>query len=1104
MLQLIFGKTGTGKTTMLLDRAMTSARMGQQVLLLVPEQFSFETEKAVFTVLSGSDALRVNVLSFSRLAENIFRACGGLSRKRLTDTARLLLMKIALRELGDSLTVYRRQSGRTSFVSTMLETVEELKSSGTSPEGLALAAQEMEDRQLAAKLRDISAVYAAYQAIVDRDYDDPLDDIARAASLAEDYRYFRGMTVFIDGFDFFSPPERRLIELMEEQAWQVTVALCADGLAVSGETDLFFSQKRTARRLLSHVREHGGEAKAPEQLTENRRTSVPVLQWVEELLSGEETEPVADTAGLRCVQCRDRYGEARFTAAEICRLIREEGLRYRDMAVICRSMSDYEAPLVSAFSEYGIPVFYDRKEAVLAKPVPALLTAALEAVRGYKTESILRIARSPAIGLEAGQAARLENYCYVWSVEGPAWEREFHNDPAGLTGADRESYRQELEWTEQTRQRVMGPLLALKKRLTGCDGKGFALALYQYLEDVDAIRNLQEYFQRQYPGDLTQMGENDALWGMLVDILDLFTDSLEGVRYPLAVFSELFQMALGSLELGQIPNMMDQVIAGSADRIRLRSPQVVFVLGVNEGVFPAPYKPYGVFTDQERSTLIAGGIELSSPGGEWSLLERFYLYSACCASRKALYITWAASDLQGGTAEPSLVISRLRELAPQAFCGAEELPEAFFVADLSTARSQYARVCGTGSREEASLRCLLERAGAEDFVRNMDETRTDSPAEGIVPDTAGELLHGQIRLSPTRIEDFYRCPYSFLCNSLLRLRPRRRVAYTPLESGSAIHYVLEQLLGEVGSDGIGKLDDRELRKKVETLLEQYIRAMVPDASQLASRFRYQFRRLVLVLFTIIRHIGREFDQSLFTAAGMEVPVGPEGEVHPQPLTAEDGTPVILSGKIDRVDLFRQGDTRYARVIDYKSGGKDFRLEDVVYGLNMQMLVYLFSLCDDPNSAFGPVRPAGILYMPGKLSAVETPPGAGEDAAREAVENTLRMKGILLDDEAVLQAMERELEGKYIPAKRKRGSHELTASSRVKTAEEFQAIRQMVYDNIREMATYLTRGEVEPMPVRSSSLNPCDVCDYGILCNNQNTSRCREISGAGDGEEENHG
>ena len=202
------------------------------------------------------------------------------------------------------------------------------------------------------------------------------------------------------------------------------------------------------------------------------------------------------------------------------------------------------------------------------------------------------------------------------------------------------------------------------------------------------------------------------------------------------------------------------------------------------------------------------------------------------------------------------------------------------------------------------------------------------------------------------------------------------------------------------------MTDEELEREIRRLLEEYIRAMVPDLTQLTGRFRYQLERLTAVLLLVVRHVGEDFDQSLFQAAGMEVPVGPDGMVHPAPLTAEDGTPVVIRGKIDRVDLFAKGEDRYARVVDYKSGGKDFRLEEVFHGLNMQMLIYLFALCDDPRSPFGPVKPAGILYMPGKVSPAELPSSADASQVRSQVDGSLRMKGMVLDDPDVLEAMER--------------------------------------------------------------------------------------------------
>ena len=266
MFRLILGLTGTGKTTEIFLRAMDCARQRRRTILLVPEQFSFQAERTVYTTLTGEEALSISVLSFSRLAENIFRAWGGLAKKRLTDTAKLVLMKLAVEEMKDTLQVYQRQRGRTSFLQTMLQTVEELKQSGTYPEELSAIAQELLDPQLAKKLGDIASIYGAYQAMIHRSYSDPLDDIAQSAKLAEEHRYFEGASVFIDGFSFFSPPQRQMVCAMLEQGEEVCLSFTTDGLSAGEGIDIFTDQKSTAQRLIAYAREHFVPVAAPMHL----------------------------------------------------------------------------------------------------------------------------------------------------------------------------------------------------------------------------------------------------------------------------------------------------------------------------------------------------------------------------------------------------------------------------------------------------------------------------------------------------------------------------------------------------------------------------------------------------------------------------------------------------------------------------------------------------------------------------------------------------------------------------------------------------------------------------------------------------------------------
>lgn len=1089
MFRLVLGRSGAGKSEKLLHGAAQSARDGKQVLLLVPEQFSFATERKMLALVHGRQLLNVSVLSFSRLCENIFRSMGGIAGKRLTDVARLVLMKLAVQETADRLVLYTRQSSRTDFLNTMLQTIDELKSSGAYPQRLESMLSQLDEGQLGAKLADITAIYQVYQGIVERNYQDPLDDIAKAVELTRGGNFFRDRHIYIDGFSFFSPPERELIEIMLEQAESVTLALCADSLSRGGALDIFHDQKQLAYRFITGCARLDIPCKKPLVLTENLRTASPALRSVEEFIATGRCTPPEKSDEVTIARCDNKYDEIRYVAAEITRLVREKGYRYRDTAVVCRRLEDYETALETIFPAYGIPLFFDRKENVISRPIAAMVTAALDAVKGeWKTEAILRIARCPASGITMEESARLENYLYIWSIDGKVWDKPFTGAPGGLSGALTDSDRTELEALEALRLRLITPLSRLKKQLRRCTGSGFALGLYNYLCDMDAGNNLKLYFGEDADG---QMQESDRLYGAILDILDIFADTMEDVGLPAATFIEMFQLALDSVELGQIPNTNDQTIAGSADRVRLDSPRAVFVVGVNEGVFPGKHQPYGVFSDTERELLVEHGIELSASPLQRSLLERFFLYSAVCAPRERLWISYSGNTLSGEQQEPSALVGQLLSILPQSATLAQRLPDSAYIVDIFTAREQYLRLAAAG-RDAASLRQAILEEGDGGFLELADSLAADAPAAGITPETAAKLINGRLKLSPTAIERFYRCPYTYLCDNMLRLRKRKRVEYTPLESGTAIHYVLEHLLQDLGGKGIAELSDQELEQRISNCLQEFIESVAQDTSPLSSRFRYQFGRLVSVLMLVVRHIGDDFSQSLFTAAGFEVSVGSDQEVQPLSLTARDGTPITVNGKIDRVDIYENGSDRFARVVDYKSGGKDFSLGEVFYGLNMQMLLYLFALCQDRDSRFGELQPAGILYMSGKVSPAELPPGADRDTLRKVIDSTLKMKGLLLEDEMVLRAMERELAGRYIPAKlTKNGS--LDARSSIKTAAEFQHIKSAVTMRVADMGETVTCGSMSPIPARGNGTNPCDYCDYGILCRNKNTDLFRDIT-----------
>ncbi len=1086
MLHLILGQSGTGKTEEIIKQVTQTVKSGREALLLVPEHVSFEMERRLYGALLPEEAMRLRLLSFPRLSENIFRECGGLTHRALDDMSRIVIMRTAVSEVRDSLKVYKRQASHESFLSEMLDTIGEWKRAGMTPDSMQELAARRPDDALNRKIEDIALIFGTYQTILERSFHDPLDDLTRAAEMAERVRWFEGREIWLDGFDYFSIAEREMINVMLGQSTRMTVAMTADGL--SGESDLFVFQKKYLRRLILLARERDIKVETPLLLTEKCRFKSPELGLLQDAFLGEETGPLPKTGNIRLFRAGNAYEEMHAAAALIMKLVREEGYRFSDIAVLCRDLDRYRSAY-HVLDQYGVAYYLSEKDRLIFHALPSFLIGALEAVsQDLPSELLLKLARSPASGLSEQEAGELENYCYIWSIQGRDWLSPFTNNPEGMSDLPEESYRAAAMAVDASRKKIVEPLLSLRRAAGRCTGAEFAKLLYRYLTETDALQNLSE--------GLDEAGRErlDREWNCIVDVLDLLTDFFGNPQQDGKELAGVFRLALSQIDLGDVPNTIDHVTFAEADRVRLSSPRAVFVLGVNEGLFPAPGTVTGLFTGRERETLNEAGVELPMAGTDNALREQFILYSALSAPAERLFISYTTGTLKGeGNMELSVLVSELAGRLNLEAEGVETLSPTDFVVNLETAKLETAARWGKNDAVSASLQSLLWEAGEGDYLAALDAISKDLPAGSITPRHAKALLGDEIRLSPTSIERFYQCPYFYLCDHLLRLRPRQRVELSPFESGSAIHYVLEQMLNHHRSDELAAMTPAEQGEEIEQYLKEYISRMVPDEDAVSARFHYQFARLRLMLGIILRHLSEELAQSEFITAATEVSVGEGKTVLPPLLETENETPIRLVGSIDRVDLFKTGEENYIRVVDYKSGEKNFKLEEVFDGINMQMLIYLYAVCDDRSRHFGTVLPAGILYAPTKLQAVDAAPDADEETIRNEVNSALKRKGLLLDDPTVLRAMERDLAGVYIPAEMGK-KEELSKRSQVYTREQFAELKKLVYQNITEMGEMLERGEVSPMPAESGGKRPCAYCEFASLCNHRGENGAVRIVG----------
>ncbi len=1092
MLQLILGRSGYGKTHAVQEEIVRRAQAGEEnLILLVPEQFSFESERTLLRRLGVQKAQRVQVLSFTRLAETVARECGGLSGKVMDNVTRTLLMSRALEQVADRLVLYRRHAMRADYVQAVLDMMAECKQYAVTPRRLDEASAALPAGTLRQKVQELSCIMEAYEALVADSYLDPADALTRLAQQLPQSSFGQGAVLFVDGFQGFTEQEMRVMALLMRRAARTVIALGTDTLDARDEYALFAPVTRTANRFVQVAREHGVEVASPQYMTENHRAADEALARLEQVCFAAQREVYEEECpSVTLSAAADRYAECRVLTHELRRLMREEGLRCRDVAVVARNLSDYQGILDVAMEKADIPYYMDQRETVATEPLAVLMHGALRcATEGFTAEHMLQVMKTGLLGFSAASIARVEQYLFVWNLSGRTLREEWTANPDGLESPTEKSAKA-LRYLNLLRRRALSPLLKLADTLhQTVTGQVFARAMYQYLAEAQVARVLRLQAKRlRRAGAHAAADRMEHTWDLMMEILDHFATALGTSRLSAARFDELFSLALASTDRGSIPQGLDTVQIGGAERMRFSSPRVVWVLGANEGVFPAYPATCGLITDRERRTLSEMGVMLSDTGDLQAVEERLHAYTAVAAPSHRLYISYLESA-DGEVLPPSELVMAVKAVFPHhATLSSVSLPESD-----GEAFSALAEKFRNFTPERAALYAhFAAHPLYAPRLAAMERAVAHRPMAFKQPAAAADFFGNTMALSATQVNTYHKCRFRYFCEYGLRVRAPRPAAMDSLEFGNLAHFVMETVLPRYVAAQMKGVTRQTVAADTATAVEAYTESVLGGTADKSARFLSQLRRLVRTVEALMWRVVQELRQSRFVPADYELPIGMEEGVPATVLTLADGTTVRVIGKIDRVDVYRAGDTAYIRVVDYKTGTQNFKMHEVMEGLNLQMLLYLFSLWDNAQDRYGGhPTPAGVLYLPAKLPIVEGKEGYSEEKRAEEQLKAMRMNGLLLDDMDVLEAMETGVKGLFIPATLKKDG---TCDSRstVATLAQFGQLKARAEKLLRSMAETLRQGDVAAIPAVQGDRLPCDYCDFAAVCGREEDDPAKEI------------
>lgn len=1111
MLQLVLGISGTGKSSRLMGEIKQRARAGQKSILLVPEQFTSSTESAVYEAMGDELSGLVSSYSFRSLAEKLLGLYGGIAVRTLTDAGRAVLVRRALEALGGEVRYYHRHRRSAAFCRMCAETIDELKSAGLTGEQLALLSAGAGSGQ--EKLAELAAIFTAYEALLGQSAMDPGDRLL-AAARRTDPAFFADTAVFVDEFDTFNASKKRLIELMLTAAPQVTVALCCDGLQDYDDgLGLFSGAKAVANSLIRLARNNEVPCAAPVLLEKDLRHG-PELAALNRLLAlpgfAPNSAPAAESAApdapaapnasapedpaLTLLEADSRAGEAKAAAAGILRLARQ-GVPFGKMAVICRDSAPYLPLIRYEFGLAGIPLFCDEPTTPEHTAPAAAVRAALSLLRrGLSTEGLLGLVKSGLCSLPGGEAAAcaLENYAYTWRLTAADWRAPFTRSPAGYdTGRAGEEAAAQLALAEGARAFVVEAagrfLSALRRR-----PKETPPAAPQNAESQNAVPTAKE-ISRQIYFLLQRLGAEEALaalsaalradpaagipaaeeavreWNVVMELLNQMALLLGDEPTEPAEYDELFSLLLRTTDLGHIPQSLDAVILTTAGRMRLAGPEHCFVLGLAEGEFPAAPGESGLLTHADRDALIRQGVEMPDCFENRAIREQVCFYKALTAPSRGLWLSWPGGT--GGLPCSSALDPIVEAFAPP--------PPALTLADCAATPAAALDALGLhwqpDSPDCAALWAALEQQPAA--APRLTALRRAAQGEPLaVTDRAAlaALLGQGLRLSPSRVERYYTCRFAYFLEYVLALRPRRPAELSPNISGSLMHWVLEQALRRHG-EGFAALPRQSLAPLAASLVEEYAAQYLPGEG---ARFRYLLERLKKSAASLLCYLQQDQQQSAFRPEAFEQTIGSgEDAVPPVTLQTPDGRRVQVVGQIDRVDVMKKDGKSYLRVVDYKTGDKQFSLEDVYCGLDCQMLLYLFTLARNGGAKFENPAEAGVLYL-----MADPPPKTGtrEEAAQET---RYRLDGLILDDPAVVRGMDSEASGLFVPFRFKADGTPRSAE-KLASLEKLGRIRQHIDTLVLEMAQDLYNGKIEAAPLCKNGRAPCTYCDWRSVCRHE--------------------
>ena len=1119
-LRFVLGRGGIGKTSFMLDSIKKRVQDNETspIILLVPEQYSFEMEKKMSKLFLGEEKdkyLRSRVLSFKTMSSIVFSKVGGLTDVNINSSGRAMMIYKSIDKISNELKVYAKSSTQSGFVASITDMISELKQYNVSPDMLEAISGEVENETLRYKLKDIAKIYAEFEKNLHENYVDSQDMLTSLAARLEQCEYFKDSYIYIDEFTGFTPNQYGVLKVLLKQAKEVYISLTIDSLTqfTYSKNDAFSRTKYTFEKLYKIAAEEGVKIHTNINLnTEDvkRFKDNEELQHLEKYYHAYPYRKYEkETKHIKIKEFNNLYDEVEQVAKDIIHLVRDKKVRYKDITVATRDLNRYDFLVKSIFKEYEIPNFIDVKREAKNNPIIVLILSALEMKnRRYSHETMFRYLKSGLIGVDNEEISLLENYVLLNGIRGKKWfEEKWHYkvNPNYLSEEDEYDLLQK-ERINATKDKVLAPIIALQEKLKKQNKtvREICQYVYEFLLDINIEETLEKLINNfTEKGDLEIAKEYSQVWQIVIDILDQMVELMGDERISLEKFMKLISLGFDEYELGLVPPSMDQVLVSSIDRMKNTDTKYLYLIGTTDGIFPLISKESGLLSDKDRKNLGEKGLEVDIDSKTKTYEEQFLVYKALTSTSENLILTYPISDHEGKTLRPSIIISRLKKIFPKIDI------KNYVLKDIENDNEDVLEKITVkaptfneliNAIKEFEIRGEINEIWLDIYRYFLIDDEYRNKLEKVISglsytNQVEKVEKGKIKklyenknLSVSKLERYAQCPFSYFIQYGLKAEERKEYSFTAPDLGSFIHNILDIFSKSLNKDKLNwhEIDEDYIKGRVSLIVDEMINKIPGFILNSSERYKYLAYRLKKMLVSAISIISMQIKQGNFEPVDYEVSFRKNGKYPPIKLVLDDGEEVTLVGQIDRIDELEKDDSRYIRIIDYKSGDKSISLTEVYYGLQLQLLVYLDAIIESDRYKKQNIKPAAILYNRIDNPIVKSNEDQKDSVITEEILKKLRMTGLVVKDPEIIGEMDLSLkEGErktslVIPASFDKNGNVGRYTKGV-TGSEFDILREYVKYEIKELCERMVGGDISILPCKNKNGTSCDFCSYSVIC-----------------------